>query len=152
MIPSPFLVILAAAIAEAALGASLNADGVLGILGNSFGRPGFNATFDYIVIISSLLFSLNNNTEIEQIVGGGNAGNTIAARLAQDPANYSVAVVEAGSFYEITDGNRTQVPGYNWITTLDFPIGQVSTQTSIALNTLPQPVGCLPVALPRTCD
>ncbi|KAI4102237.1 MAG: hypothetical protein LQ339_004762 [Xanthoria mediterranea] len=121
MIPSPFLVILAAAIAEAALGASLNADGVLGILGNSFGRPGFNATFDYI------------------IVGGGNAGNTIAARLAQDPANYSVAVVEAGSFYEITDGNRTQVPGYNWITTLDFPIGQVSTQTSIALNTLPQP-------------
>ncbi|KAL8861945.1 MAG: hypothetical protein Q9178_001815 [Gyalolechia marmorata] len=112
---------LAAAGAEAALGAAVNARGVLEILGNSFGRPGFNATYDYI------------------IVGGGNAGNTIAARLAQDPANYSIAVVEAGSFYEISDGNRTQVPGYNWINTLDFPIGQVSTQTSIALNTVPQP-------------
>lgn len=78
--------------------------------------------------------------KIRQIVGGGNAGNAIAARLALDPANYSIALLEAGSFYEISDGNRTQVPGYNWINTLDFPIGQVSTKTSIALHTLPQPV------------
>ncbi|KAL8911257.1 MAG: hypothetical protein Q9171_003555 [Xanthocarpia ochracea] len=120
---------LAASGAEAALGATVNARGVLEILGNSFGRPGFNATYDYI------------------IVGGGNAGNTIAARLAQDPANYSIAVVEAGSFYEISDGNRTQVPGYNWINTLDFPIGQVSTQTSIALNTVPQAVSAVSFVL-----
>ncbi|KAM0800662.1 hypothetical protein BDR22DRAFT_963041 [Usnea florida] len=120
MLLGSIFILLVAAGAEAALGAKVNAQGVLSILGNSFGRPGFNATYDYV------------------IVGGGNAGNTIAARLAQDPANYSIAVVEAGSFYEIVDGNRTQVPGYNWINTLDFSIGQVSTQTSIALNTLPQ--------------
>ncbi|KAL9127724.1 MAG: hypothetical protein Q9217_003454 [Psora testacea] len=107
------------AIDPSPIGATIN-EGVTEIFGNSFGQPGFNATYDYI------------------IVGGGNAGNTIAARLALDPANYSVALVEAGSFYEITDGNRTQVPGYNWINTLDFPIGQVSTPVSIALNTTPQ--------------
>lgn len=61
--------------------------------GNSFGIPGQNATYDYIVI------------------GGGTAGNAIAARLAEDPRN-SVAVVEAGGFYEIDSGNRSVVPGY----------------------------------------
>ena len=43
------IIALAAAGAEAALGATVNARGVLEILGNSFGRPGFNATYDYIV-------------------------------------------------------------------------------------------------------
>ena len=36
---------------------------------------------------------------------------TIATRLASDPSN-SVAVVEAGGFYEIDNGNRSVVPGY----------------------------------------
>jgi len=37
---------------------------------------------------------------------------TVAERLAEDPKN-SVAVVEAGSFYEISgDGNKTQIPAY----------------------------------------
>ena len=60
-------------------------------LGSSFGIPGSNATFDYIV------------------VGGGNAGLTIATRLAEQQ-NGSVAVVEAGSFYEIGNGNHSQIP------------------------------------------
>lgn len=60
--------------------------------GTSFGVPGKNATFDYIV------------------VGGGNAGLTIAARLAEAQSG-SVAVVEAGTFYEIGNGNQSQVPG-----------------------------------------
>lgn len=55
-------------------------------LGNSFGVPGVNATYDYVV------------------VGGGTAGLTIAARLAEDE-NTSVAVVEAGGFYQIDNGN-----------------------------------------------
>ena len=42
-------ILLVAARAEAALGAKVNAQGVLNILGNSFGRPGFNATYDYII-------------------------------------------------------------------------------------------------------
>ncbi|THW24298.1 GMC oxidoreductase [Aureobasidium pullulans] len=53
---------------------------------NSFGVPGLNATYDYVV------------------VGGGTAGLTIAARLAEDP-NISVAVIEAGGFYQQENGN-----------------------------------------------
>lgn len=64
------------------------------LLGNSFGTPGSNATFDYVV------------------VGGGNAGLTIASRLAQN-RSASIAVVEAGGFYEIDNGNASVVPGYS---------------------------------------
>ncbi|KAJ5628745.1 GMC oxidoreductase [Penicillium lividum] len=63
------------------------------LLGSSFGVSQ-NATYDYVV------------------VGGGNAGLTVAARLAEDPS-ISVAVIEAGSFYEIQDGNLSQIPAYD---------------------------------------
>ncbi|KAL9082970.1 MAG: hypothetical protein Q9159_006071 [Coniocarpon cinnabarinum] len=43
------------------------------------------------------------------VVGGGTAGLTIANRLA---ANHSVAVVEAGSLYQITNNNHSTIPGY----------------------------------------
>ena len=56
------------------------------LYGNSFGVPGTNATYDYVVI------------------GGGTAGLTIAARLAEDP-DVSVAVIEAGGFYQQDNGN-----------------------------------------------
>lgn len=61
------------------------------LLGSSFGVPGDNRTFDYV------------------IVGGGNAGLTIATRLVEQKAG-TVAVVEAGTFYEISNGNLSQVP------------------------------------------
>ena len=61
------------------------------ILGSSFGVPGINATFDYV------------------IVGGGTAGLTIAARLAEDPS-LAVAVVEAGGFYEVDNGDLSVIP------------------------------------------
>ena len=60
-------------------------------LGSSFGVPEENRTFDYV------------------IVGGGNAGLTLAARLSEDSRNL-VAVIEAGSFYELTNGNLSQIP------------------------------------------
>ena len=66
--------------------------GLGNILGSSFGVPA-NASFDFVV------------------VGGGTAGLTIATRLASDPS-ISVAVIEAGGFYEIDNGNRSVVPGY----------------------------------------
>ena len=37
---------------------------------------------------------------------------TVAARLAEDQ-NLSVAVIEGGSFYEIDNGNISQVPAYD---------------------------------------
>ena len=75
-------------------GLDLLDDGQLGaILGSSFGLPGANATYDYV------------------IVGGGTAGLTIATRLAEN-RSLSVAVVEAGGFYEIDNGNLSVVPGY----------------------------------------
>lgn len=43
------------------------------------------------------------------MVGGGNAGLTVAYRLAQNSA-LNVAVVEAGTFYESTNGNLSQIP------------------------------------------
>ena len=60
--------------------------------GRSFGIPG-NATYDYVV------------------VGGGTAGNAVATRLAKN-GSYSVAVVEAGGFYEADNGNLSTVPAY----------------------------------------
>ncbi|KAI3322357.1 putative glucose-methanol-choline oxidoreductase [Xylariaceae sp. AK1471] len=62
------------------------------LLGSSFGIPGDNATYDYI------------------IVGGGTAGLTVAARLVEQHAG-TVAVVEAGTFYELSNGNNSMLPG-----------------------------------------
>ena len=44
-------------------------------------------------------------------MGGGTAGLVVASRLASDPRN-SVAVIEAGSFYEISNGNVSQIPAF----------------------------------------
>ena len=63
-----------------------------GSIGSHFGIPQVNASYDYVVI------------------GGGTAGLAIATRLAQ--GGQTVAVVEAGSFYEFDNGNRSEVPAY----------------------------------------
>ncbi|KAI0420752.1 putative glucose-methanol-choline oxidoreductase [Xylaria grammica] len=62
------------------------------LLGSSFATPGDNATYDYI------------------IVGGGTAGLTVAARLVEQHAG-TVAVVEAGTFYEFSNSNNSMLPG-----------------------------------------
>jgi choline dehydrogenase len=67
-------------------------------LGSSFGIPGRNRTFDYIII------------------GGGIAGLTLATRLVEQHAG-SVAVIEAGSFYELTNGNLSQIPANDYLFT-----------------------------------
>lgn len=66
------------------------------LLGTSFGVPGNNATYEYIVI------------------GGGTAGLTLATRLAEQQSG-RVAVIEAGSFYEIGNGNISQVPAFDGV-------------------------------------
>ncbi|KAL8665985.1 MAG: hypothetical protein Q9168_007580 [Polycauliona sp. 1 TL-2023] len=55
--------------------------------------PFKDSTFDYVV------------------VGAGTAGLTLATRLAQG-SSYSVAVIEAGGYYEQDNGNISIVPGY----------------------------------------
>jgi choline dehydrogenase len=61
------------------------------LAGNSFGNPGMNATYDYV------------------IVGAGLAGSIVASRIAESLPNMRVAVIEAGSFYEISNGNYSQM-------------------------------------------
>ncbi|KAI1805627.1 putative GMC oxidoreductase [Daldinia bambusicola] len=61
------------------------------LLGSSFGMPGDDATYDYVV------------------VGGGNAGLAVATRLVEQKAG-TVAVIEAGSFFEIDNSNLSQIP------------------------------------------
>ena len=97
-------------------------DGSVGnVFGTAFGAPGTNATFDYVV------------------VGGGTAGLTIATRLASDPT-ISVAVIEAGGFYEIDNGNRSIVPGYaNYYTGSDPKNYQPLVDWGF--STVPQTVG-----------
>ena len=69
-----------------------------------------NATYDYVVSARNKSKHATLLTKCTQIIGGGTAGLTIASRLAA--ANTSVAVIEAGSFYEFDGGNASQVPGY----------------------------------------
>ncbi|KAI0405420.1 hypothetical protein F4802DRAFT_597250 [Xylaria palmicola] len=69
---------------------------ITGLLGTSFGIPGQDYEFDYIV------------------VGGGSAGLAVASRLAEQ-SSLTIGVVEAGSFYELTNGNRSEIPSFgNW--------------------------------------
>ena len=63
--------------------------------GYTFGVPYIEATYDYV------------------IVGGGTAGLTLATRLAEN-SSLSVAVVEAGGFYEADNGNISTTPGYDF--------------------------------------
>lgn len=65
------------------------------LLGSHFGIPGIPATFDYV------------------IVGGGTAGLVMARRLAAN-TTITVAVIEAGDFYETTNGNASQIPSFAW--------------------------------------
>lgn len=96
-------------------------DGARGpLLGSTFGVPGVNATFDYIV------------------VGGGTAGLTIATRLSQTQG-LSVAVVEAGGFYEIDNGNITSIPGF-----AASSAGVFQPLIDWGIQTVPQNVTLLP--------
>ncbi|KAI1089025.1 hypothetical protein F5B19DRAFT_389680 [Rostrohypoxylon terebratum] len=112
---------LAAADSSDTIGASINSDGVTELFGDSFGDPGTDAEYDYV------------------IVGGGTAGNVLAARLALASANYTVAVIEAGNFYEVLSGNKTQIPGHNFEEANPTNVGssQLMTQTLHAIKTAP---------------
>ena len=63
------------------------------LLGSHFGVPDIPVTYDYVV------------------VGGGTAGLVMARRLAAN-SSFTVAVIEAGGFYEMDNGNFSEIPGF----------------------------------------
>lgn len=65
--------------------------GLTRFLGSLAGFIGISATYDYV------------------IVGGGTAGLTLAARLSEDPS-ISVAVIEAGTYYQAANPLLSQTP------------------------------------------
>lgn len=63
------------------------------LIGSHFGIPDVPTIYDYVV------------------VGGGTAGLVMAHRLASN-SSFSVAVIEAGGFYEMDNGNYSEIPAY----------------------------------------
>ena len=88
------------------------------LLGNSFAAPG-DASYEYIV------------------VGAGNAGLPLAVRLSE--GGHTVALVEAGSFYEIGNSNYSQIPALGPAFT-GKDINSVSPQVDWSFQTVPQQV------------
>lgn len=92
-----------------------------------------------------------------QVIGGGTAGNTIAARLASDPAGYSVAVIETGSFYELDNSNRTTVAGYDYYSVqtdtppsfVNYNIPTVPQVVSLPSRTSAQTLTCIGLQQPH---
>lgn len=63
------------------------------LIGSHFGVPDVPITYDYV------------------IVGGGTAGLVVARRLAAN-SSVTVAVIEAGGFYELDNGNFSEIPAF----------------------------------------
>ena len=101
------------------------------LLGSSFGSAG-NQTFDYI------------------IVGGGTAGLVVATRLAED-ASKSVAVIEAGSFYEIGNSNLSQIPLLGPVGSGKSPF-DTSPLVDWQFVTEPQAVSTIRIRIPCICE
>ncbi|KAL8788586.1 MAG: hypothetical protein Q9195_007230 [Heterodermia aff. obscurata] len=91
-----------------------------GLLGSHFGIPGQPNTYDYVII------------------GGGTSGLTIASRLAEDPSK-SIAVIEAGDFYEFSNGNLSEIPAFASTFTGNDP-RQKNPYLDWYQYTVPQPV------------
>jgi choline dehydrogenase len=61
---------------------------------------------------ASLPPSIEVELNLRKIVGGGTAGLTLGLRLTQN-TSLSVAVIEAGSFYEFNNMNYSQIPAFD---------------------------------------
>ncbi|KAL8866246.1 MAG: hypothetical protein Q9174_006414 [Haloplaca sp. 1 TL-2023] len=96
----------------------------------SYGEPGVNATYDYVIIgVPLATWKIN-------VIGGGTAGLTVATRLAEN-ATLRIAVIEAGGFYEIDNGNLSTVPAY-WLAGTETPSNATILPTDWGYVTTPQ--------------
>ncbi|KAH7413985.1 hypothetical protein DE146DRAFT_731532 [Phaeosphaeria sp. MPI-PUGE-AT-0046c] len=101
------------------IGSTLQGDGLIdGTLGAIGGILGSEQTFDYIV------------------VGGGTAGAGVGVRLAE--AGFSVAIIEAGGFYEIAKPVFSTTPAGSFFGVGASPLDTVPT-TDWGFATEPQP-------------
>ena len=68
------------------------------------------APFILTVLFACVSFAeiYSNSSYDYVIVGGGTAGLALANRLS---SNFSVAVIEAGGYYQVVDNGTAQVPG-----------------------------------------
>ena len=85
--------------------------GTTKLFGSSFGLLGKDATYDYVVS-RYVTLTKTKADKGSQVVGGGTSGLTVAKRLAENPA-VSVAVIEAGGFYELDNSNISQIPAFH---------------------------------------
>lgn len=101
------------------VGSTLNGDGLIdSTLGAIGGILGAEQTFDYIV------------------VGGGTAGAGVGVRLAE--AGFSVAIIEAGGFYEVEKPLFSTTPAGSFFGVGASPLDTIPT-TDWGFNTEPQP-------------
>ncbi|KAE9396376.1 alcohol oxidase [Gymnopus androsaceus JB14] len=77
-----------------------------------------------------------NQTFSFVVIGGGTAGITIASRLAEDPS-VTVALVEAGSFYELTDPPISSTP-FGDIAGVGTSLSDVNLDIDWGIVTTPQ--------------
>ena len=99
---------------------------------------------------NAYLDSTNNEFDYV-IIGGGNAGLTLAARLSEDLTT-RVAVVEAGGFYEDSVGNGSQlsIPAED-ILWAGKNVTDTNPNVDWGFTTVPQAVSQLPSGLRVHC-
>lgn len=86
---------------------------------------------------------------LSRVVGGGTAGLAIAGRLAAN-RDISVAVIEAGSFYQLDNGNGSVIPA---LAPLQH-VGSLPNDTQPLIDwgfvTVPQAVGQIPSVVKKS--
>ena len=117
--------------------------------GSAFPNPGVNATYDYVGECKHPLgpqgLPVGMNCSVVEsniltkslVVGGGTTGLALASRLAE---SFSVAVIEAGGFYEVDSGIYSIVPFYSFLVPFLGNTPEYTRQPLMDWNLVSQPL------------